>query len=89
MPLTPIKVRFPVLTLPQNYGGLRAVVLFSKEVRSEPFVVYSTCIDEKGRVHFDIPLAAAELRKAAEKPATLMEVADDNAAPAIVVPSRG
>lgn len=71
------KLAFPSIVLPENRGGLRAVVIFSVSDPKTPGVFLSTCIDEKGTPHMHVPLTRSEVQGA--KPMVLIEAPGERA----------
>ena len=71
------KAAFPSVTLPENYGGRRAAVIFGVSHRDQMNICLCTCIDENGTPHFNVPFTRQELQSA--RPMVLVE--DRNAQP--------
>lgn len=71
----PFKAAFPSVTLPENYGGRRAAVIFGVSHKDQMNICLCTCIDENGTPHFNVPFSRQELMTA--KPMVLVE--DPNA----------
>ena len=69
------KVAFPLIRLPEKYGGRWAIVLFSMG-RPLDLQCFATCIDETGQVHQNVPLSMAEMKAATDAHIKLLEVED-------------
>lgn len=68
------RIAFPVIQLPVNLGGKRAIVLFSVAPKDNPLVQFSTCCDIDGRIHQNVPLYVGAVRAASLNPVHFMEV---------------
>jgi hypothetical protein len=69
----PFKVAFPIINLPENYGGKRAIVIFALSRPADPNVCFALCVDIEGQVHQHVPVSLPELRLAAQNPAKMIE----------------
>lgn len=58
------KLAFPTATLPPQLGGGRCVILFSMSKPDEPQYSFGFCIDEKGRLHQQVPFVTEDIRRA-------------------------
>lgn len=68
------KVAFPGLKLPSQYGGKKAIVLYSMAHPSNPQeAVIASCLDIDGTFHPQVPLMIQAILQAAEKPVWLHE----------------
>lgn len=82
----PFRMAFPVITLPANRGGKRAIILYSAQQRGDlSGVCYATCVDIDGVCHPQIPIHIDTIRKASQDPVHFMEV-EKTDAPLIIVP---
>lgn len=72
--LKQFKIAFPGLTLPEQYGGKRAIVLYSAPHPANPAeAVMASCLDIDGRYHAQVPLMIQAIMQAAQKPVWLHE----------------
>ena len=83
--MSQFKAKFPKIVLPPRFGGRTAIVVMSVGRATDPGVLFALCIDELGRVHPNVPLSMRELQAAARRPATFVEVPDQEA-PLVVPP---
>lgn len=74
-----MKIAFPMTTLPANFGGRRAIILFSRPSPKDPFTHMAVCIDENGVAYNGVPMSLGEIKHAAEKPCVFMEVENERA----------
>jgi hypothetical protein len=80
------RVAFPCVTLPANFGGKRAIVMFSVSSPKQANIHFSTCVDIDGQVHQNVPFSVIELMNAARKPCNMTEVEVlDGPAPSMLV----
>jgi len=68
------KIAFPGLTLPEQFGGKRALILYSAPHPQNPGVaIMASCLDIDGHFHPQVPLMIPAVLKAAEHPTWLHE----------------
>lgn len=82
----PFRVQFPLVRLPERYGGRQAIVVMTMAKVNEPNVGFATCIDSAGKIHQNVPMPMTEVKAAALRPVTLVEVEGVNAPPVLVAP---
>lgn len=80
------RLAFPVITLPANHGGKRAIILFSVQQKGDlSGIVYATCVDIDGQQFSQVPIRMDTIRAATLAPVYFQEV-DKTDAPLIVGP---
>lgn len=68
------KVAFPGLKLPSQFGGKKAIVLYSTAHPANPAeAVMASCLDIDGTFHPQVPLMIQAIIQAAAKPVWLHE----------------
>ncbi len=72
----PFRVSFPVINLPDNLGGKRALVIMTMSRPTDPNVGFSVCIDVDGQVYQNVPTSLSKLREASQAPVHFIEVRD-------------
>lgn len=74
------RLAFPVIRLPEHYGGKRAIVMFSVSQPSQPGVAFACCVDEAGNVFQNVPVRFQDLVEAGRKPTVFVEAPDESIA---------
>lgn len=59
------KIRFPGVTMRENLGGKRAIVLMSGRPQGSEMVL-AMCVDIDGQVHVNVPFSLGAIKYAAE-----------------------